>query len=133
MTLAGYKAVEYQNADKNGLWASGSYMGKENISSILQYYSSDPLQEYVAHVRTGSSIDPTKRNAHSTVFNGINYSTMNFYDYIYDYVSSIDVIDPISGNKTVPLEDVYRVDVFKVLERRNWNKYNIIFANYEVK
>ena len=65
--------------------------------------------------------------------NGINYSSMNFYDATINYVSSIDVLDPISGNKTVPLEDVYRVDIFKVLERRNWNNYSRLFPEYEVR
>ena len=65
--------------------------------------------------------------------NGINYSSMNFYNATINYVSSIDVLDPISGNKTVPLEDVYRVDIFKVLERRNWNNYTRLFAEYEVR
>ena len=65
--------------------------------------------------------------------NGINYSSMNFYNASINYVSSIDVLDPISGIKTVPLEDVYRVDVFKVLERRNWNNYTRLFAEYEVR
>ncbi len=131
--LAGYKAVEYQNADKNGLWSSSSYMGDNNIASALQFYSSIPLQEYIAHVRIASSINPNDRNAHSTVFNGINYSSMNFYNSTYNYVSSINVLDPISGNKTVPLYDVYRIDVFKVLERRNWNNQKILFPEYEVK
>lgn len=58
---------------------------------------------------------------------------MNFYNANINYVSSIDVLDPISGIKTVPLEDVYRVDVFKVLERRNWNNYTRLFAEYEVR
>ena len=58
---------------------------------------------------------------------------MNFYNANINYVSSIDVLDPISGIKTVPLEDVYRVDVFKVLERRNWNNYTRLFAEYEVQ
>ena len=65
--------------------------------------------------------------------NGINYSSINFYDATINYVSSIDVLDPISGNKTVPLEDVYRVDIFKVLERRNWNNYSRLFPEYEVR
>ena len=131
--LAGYKAIEYQNADKNGLWSSSSYMGENNIASALHFYSSMPFQEYVAHVRIASSTNPKYRNAHSTVFNGINYSSMNFYDATINYVSSIDVLDPISGNKTVPLEDVYRVDIFKVLERRNWNNYSRLFPEYEVR
>ena len=131
--LAGYKAIEYQNADKNGLWYSSSYMEDNNIASALQFYSSIPLQEYVAHVRIASSTNPEYRNAHSTVFNGINYSSMNFYNAKINYVSSIDVLDPISGNKTVLLEDVYRVDVFKVLERRNWNNYSRLFPEYEVR
>ena len=108
-------------------------MGENNIASALQFYSSIPLQEYVAHVRIASSTNPKNSNAHSTVFNGINYSSMNFYNASFNYVSSIDVLDPISGIKTVPLEDVYRVDVFKVLERRNWNNYTRLFAEYEVR
>ena len=58
---------------------------------------------------------------------------MNFYNANINYVSSIDVLDPISGIKTVPIEDVYRVDVFKVLERRNLNNYTRLFAEYEVR
>ena len=131
--LAGYRAIEYQNADKNGMWNSSSYMGEINIANILQYYTNNPFQEYVGHVRIASSLDPNNKNAHSTVFNGINYSTLQFNNYTYNYVSSIDVLDPVSGNKTVPIEDVYRVDVFKVLERQNWNNHMRLFPEYEGK
>lgn len=49
---------------------------------------------------------------------------MNFGNYKYDYVSSINIFDPISGKRTIPLHDIYRADMIKVIERRNWGKIN---------
>ena len=130
-TLAGFDAVTYQNAvrDSDGkiLVNQSSYYGSQNIAHALESYNSNPYQEYIAHMRI-SSFNGKNENAHSVVYQGSNYSLFDFGSGAYKYMSSVNVYDPIRGNRIVDLNDVYRADIYKVLQRKSWSNFGYVHA-----